>query len=183
MMQIPLDRIEQLKKVVLSNPTIKHKNSGAISIGVPPGADGMPEWKRLLGKELYDYLETIVYPYDKPIMLIRGNLYTKGTYFNLHIDNVLQTKDDFINCLSKEEKHVTSITLDKSDDLEGGLIVKGDIWDTLDAFDMKLNINRTPLEIYDPKIGECISWDWNTIHGVTKIVNGSRLSLVVIKHG
>lgn len=184
MKKLDLQKVELLLKALRNNPQIRFKPyGGAASIGVPKGEMGLPVWKEVLGEDLIKYLEDNTYPYGDPIHTIRGNIYSKGNFFNLHIDNVLQSKEEFFNGESKFSLHVTTITLDKTDDLEGGEVVIGDCWELWDYFGVKANMNRKPLEVINPDIGDCIYWDGDTLHGVTEIKKGSRTSLAVIKNG
>lgn len=182
MKKLDPDKVALLKNAVESNPERRKKPYGsATAIGVPKNGSGMPMWEKIMGSWLMDYLTSVTYPYDKPIILLRGNLYEEGTFFNLHIDNTIQSKDDFLSGIDNNLHHITSITLDKSDDLEGGEIIIGDCWDLWDTFELKPNMNRKPLQIINPDVGECVYWDWNTLHGITEIKKGTRLSLVVVK--
>lgn len=184
MKKLDLDKIELMKKALLENPQTRIKPYGGLTVvGVPKGGSGLDLWKKILGPDLIKYLEDNTYPYGNSIDTIRGNIYKKGDFFNLHIDN-LQSKEDFFSGKKDSNiKHVTSITLYKSEDLIGGEIIIGDTWDIWNTFELDVNMNHIPLKIINPNIGDCVYWDWNTLHGVTQIKQGTRLSLLVLKNG
>lgn len=184
MRRLDPSKVELLLKALHNNPYIRFKpHGGTAAIGVPRGKNVLDTWKEVLGPDLMKYLEDNTYPYGNPIRIIRGNVYSKGNYFNLHIDNTVQSKEEFLNGKSKFPLHVTTITLDKTDDLEGGEVIIGDCWEIWDHFEINVNMNRRPLEVVNPNVGDCTYWDGDTLHGVAEIKKGSRTSLAVIKNG
>jgi len=139
--------------------------------------------------EAWDYLEKNTYPYDVPILDTWMNLYTstdfdlnsaEGEYFGLHQDQM-----DPVLGQRKTLLHVTSILLEKSDDCMGGyLVLGGDSLGMLSAEERKNDTRDilSRLKVIDMKNpGDCVLWNGETLHGVSEVLKGSRITLMIVK--
>lgn len=177
------DQIDKLKKAIHDHPFKRHNMHGTHVIGraqsAPENAACIEAWRELLGQDLWNDLEKITYPLENPIIGMVGNIYEEGTYFGLHIDGVFSEE--------WPEKGVVSYTnlivLERSPDLDGGYLVKTDL-SLLDTYlTSTIQFKQTPLELLDLQEGEMTVWDNTTIHGVTQIKKGHRITLGVGKFG
>jgi hypothetical protein len=85
--------------------------------------------------------------------------YYEDSYTQIHTDKIGK----------EEEDSLTTITLlDKSEDLNGGKIILGDVIDNVVG----------SITIFEQDIGEMISYNHRTYHGVSKVLKGTRRVLV-----
>lgn len=181
---LDLDKLKQIQEIALQFPHQRFNMHGNRVIG--RSADPVVNleyikiWKEMLGPELWDYLEENTYPYDGEIMNICGNYYVEGAYFGLHFDGT----NGYNHERDKDLVAYTNlIVLDKSEDLEGGLLVLADLSALAEYIDPKMKFTETPLEVIDPVVGEIVKWNAKTLHGVTQVKKGHRFSLGVGKMG
>lgn len=140
-------------------------------------------------REIWNYLEKNTYPYDVPIIDTWMNLYkstdadlnsAEGEYFGLHQDQM-----DHILGERKTLLHVTSILLQKSDDCLGGyLVLGGDSLKMLSPEERKTDTRDilARLKVIDMKRpGDCVLWNGETLHGVSEVTQGSRITLMIVK--
>jgi len=144
----------------------------------------LKQWFDLMGSDIKKWLEDNLYPYGKEIFWIRANVYGEGSSLSLHTDflhNV--TFEEFFDGKKNDERGIIthSITLDKSPDLIGGEIVIADLIMLEKCFNKKIQLWNTPLEVFDPAIGDDIAWDSYQLHGVSKIKKGSRINISIDK--
>jgi hypothetical protein len=139
--------------------------------------------------DLYNYIEKNVYPENVPIDNTWCKLYTtetkvgptnQGEFIGLHQDREYEWPPDDSQLI-----HTTSILLHRSEDAIGGYsVLAGDhqlqqpkenrFKDTRDIMSRLVVENLT-----EP--GESITWNGWTMHGVSEMQQGSRLSFVVFK--
>ena len=174
------DQIDALKKAVLDHPSKRYNASGACVIGrgrsAKESGDCILAWKDLLGKDLWDLLERITYPPELPIDGVAANIYEKGASFGLHIDGSY-SGDPENNIIT----YTNIIVLERSDDLEGGLLVKTDLSFLNPYIISNIEFKNTPLEVLDLQEGEMTFWDNTTIHGVSQVKKGYRMTIGIGK--
>lgn len=140
-------------------------------------------------QELYQYVKENTYPEHEAIDNTWFKLYTtetklgptnKGQFIGLHQDREYHTPPDDTMLI-----HTTSILIERSEDALGGYsVLAGDhqlqkpkenrFKDTRDIMSRLVVENLT-----EP--GESITWNGWTMHGVSEMQQGSRLSFVVFK--
>lgn len=146
-------------------------------------------WSEALAYEM-DYLKEHTYPFGADILYHWLKVYDEnqhhiGGFLGLH-----QDYHEFPELESKGEMITTnSILLHQSDDLEGGdLIFAGDAFDDskdpVEVSDRPYNTKHIMhrMEIDRHKdIGDVMWWHGYTVHGVSRIKKGNRVTLMIIK--
>ena len=116
-------------------------------------------------KFLLEYIEKYTYPYDVPISNFWFKRYSPGEFSGLHTD---------INQMNEGTNHkwYTTVTLVESNESGGENIIAGadDIRDELKIFSLK-------------KLGDALTWDNVTTHGIARVIKGRRTVLVTLKPG
>ena len=179
-------------------PIIDHQQDPAHGAYHPSGTHkhfqlGNKEWSTndfwLTHSALYDYIEKNVYPEHTPIFDTWGKLYTvnsqagptnRGEFIGLHQDREYEWPIDDNHLI-----HTTSILLQRSDDAVGGYsVLAGDSQfqgEKATRFkDSRDIMSRLVVENLTVP-GESIVWNGWTMHGVSEMTHGTRMTLVVIK--
>ena len=139
-------------------------------------------------KELYDYVEKNTYPEDLPIHSSWFKLYTdstkqgttSGEFIGLHQDKLYEYPED-----KESLVHTTAILLHRSEDASGGYtVLAGD--DVLDGpvekrFKDTRDIMSRLKVVNLIKTGETCVWNGWTMHGISEMESGTRLSLIIFK--
>lgn len=139
-------------------------------------------------QDIFDYLTKNIHPIDAPIFDSWINIYqpnskmgtTKGEFFGLH-----QDKYDDPDSMGKSIMHTTSILINATDDIKGGhIVLAGDSPDTglpenrwKDTRDIMCRLSV--IEMKEP--GERCIWNGETVHGVSEVEQGCRITLVIVK--
>lgn len=126
-------------------------------------------------KELFDYLSEVTYPKDPDyiVSVTWMKYYGVDHYSGLH--------QEFGEKFGAEDYYINIILVEKSPDLDGGvLIVAGDSQE-FDTFKKSVSIRDRLYSIMFKNPGEGIVWNPQTVHGVTKVNKGHRLILGVAK--
>lgn len=123
--------------------------------------------------ELFKYIESVTYPYDKPISDSWMKWYGPGHFAGMHQDQygAYARYDD-----SGLLWYVTSILIESKNLVGGELVIAGDtsfLNTHVIAERMKV------LNITEPGYGAC--WNQYTQHGVAEILSGERITLMVAK--
>lgn len=144
----------------------------------------LEQWFQLIGPDLKKWIEDNLYPYGKKIWWIRANIYGEGSSLSLHTDHLHRVPfEEFFDGKKNADRGIIthSITLDKSEDLVGGETIVSDLIMLEKIFAKKIQLSNIPLEVFDPDIGDCITWDSYLLHGIAKIKKGSRISISIDK--
>lgn len=145
-------------------------------------------WKEYLDPEIEQYLVDNVYPYSEPLKDIwvkkvsaeHINEDGYGGFIGMHADH------EGFSFGADMLQFINSFLLHKSDDLEGGYIVLAG-----DSYETKLQENRPHnsrdfmsrlVVIPYNNVGEGAWWNSRTIHGVSQVTKGERISFMVTKH-
>jgi len=147
--------------------------------------DLLAKWFDIMGPEMKKWLEDNLQPYGGDIRWIRANIYGTGSSLSLHTDSMTMFKFDDIFSKEKEgdKFYLThAITLDRSDDIEGGYTVLSDLIMLELLYRKETNLSKTPLKVYDTQIGDCVTWDNLLLHGVSEIISGSRVTISIDKN-
>ena len=170
-----------------------HHTKSRVTYGLGPrGNTHIPNtidpnfWKN--HEDIFDYLTKNVYPENVPIFDSWINIYkpnskmgtSKGEFFGLH-----QDKYDDPDDMGKSLMHTTSILLDATEDIKGGhIVIAGDSQDT-GAYEDRWKDTRDIMSrlsvIEMKKPGERCVWNGETLHGVSEVEQGCRITLVIIK--
>lgn len=139
--------------------------------------------------EIYNYLKKNTYPFGEKItktfIKVYGANEEVGEFLPLHSDQQAgQSKHR--NMFTPEERLTitNTIILYRSDDLEGGeVVMAGDSFEPKsharksDTRDLTYRLKILPLR----NIGDAAFWHGLTVHGVTSVTRGERISLIVTK--
>lgn len=178
---ISQDKLDKLKEVSFAFPHQRKNMHGNLVISRASDAktnfERLEIWRDMLGEELWNFIEENTHPKTGRIMNICANWYEEGASFPLHFD--AGNGGDY----DDEVPYTNLWVLDKSDDLEGGLFVKGDLTAIAKFVDPVALKVTCPLEVIDPQIGEMVVFKAETLHGITQIKKGYRMSLVIQKIG
>lgn len=123
--------------------------------------------------ELFKYVESVTYPYDKPILVTWMKWYGPGHFAGMHQDQYgyyAQTDDSGLLW------YITSIVIDSKDLVGGELVIAGD---TSFLNTHVISERMKVLNITEPGYGAC--WNQYTQHGVAEILEGERITLMVAK--
>jgi hypothetical protein len=184
---IPQDKLDKIKEVAHAFPHYRDGAGGqkVISrvIDSKTNFERLDIWREMLGEELWKYIEENTLPKGGKIMNICANWYGTGSSCPLHYDTGNGGEYDE----SGEVAYTNIWVAEKSDDLEGGYFIQGDLAAIAKFVDPQglsvISAIKCPLEALDPDVGESISFRSETLHGITKIQKGSRMSFVIQKVG
>lgn len=132
-----------------------------------------PNWDNDYGwpekhQELYEYIEKNTYPHDVPIAHFWFKRYEAGEWSGLH-------QEKFLPWIEEDNKKwwTTIILVERSNDLVGGeTVIAGD---SIEGIRDKLVVSH--LE----EIGDSMSWNSETFHGLAEVTQGRRTVLVINK--
>ena len=172
-----IELLESIKTQIHLNKNRAMPNTGKIHrelfLGWPgmrmPGMENFWDDKLDLYKKLCD----VTYPYGEEIINSTVKFYEKGDYASLHQDS--------LNYLSHSKKvksaWTNSVLIEQSSDIEGGtIVICGDGWEP--NFEQ---IKSRLITINHRIPGDTAVWDDRAVHGVSKLTNGYRICLIVIK--
>lgn len=148
-----------------------------------------PKWQSDLSNEM-EYLKNYTYPFGAEVYchwlkVYNENQHHLGGFLGLH-----QDYGEFPELKNQGKMMITnSILLHQSDDLEGGeLIFAGDSFDNtkdkIKAPDRPYNTQHIMhrMEIDKQKnVGDVMWWHGYTVHGVSRIKKGNRVTFMIIK--
>lgn len=166
-----LEFIEWMKSVYYNSSDRIRRNKGNIHqqlyLGWENGGWFWHQYPDMLKK-----VEALTYPYGEPVQNSWIKQYNENDFSCLHKDEV-----DFIKI--KDDYSVTwtnSILLEQSENIDGGMVVlAGDGWHKYNE------INSRLITLKHEKPGDTIVWDSEIVHGISKINEGRRMTLIVIK--
>ena len=151
--------------------------------------DSKSNWRYDLAEEM-EYLKQHTYPFGEDIRshwlkVYDDNHHQRGGFLGLH-----QDYHEFPHLEAEGKMIITnSILLHQSDDLEGGdLIFAGDAFDdSKDPVEVKDRPYNTKHVMHRMEIdkhkkpGDVMWWHAYTIHGVSRIKKGNRVTFMIIK--
>ena len=137
---------------------------------------------------LMSYLEKHTYPFKKPVESMWMNYYSADMKNENGFGGFLGLHQDYHNWKDRSGDHmvfVNSVLIDQSDDMVGGeIVLAGDSIETRQAtirreIDTRDIMHR--LKVIRQKPGDVIFWNGLTLHGVSQIEKGDRLTMMVVK--
>jgi hypothetical protein len=132
-------------------------------------------------KFLLDHIEANSYPYDTPIISYWFKRYSPGEFFGLHpdwnevmlklINNYNKTKSGSETVLPHEWYNTVTLIKTDSELIGGENVIAG----TQDEPKKQLKVIKLK------KLGDSLTWDNHTWHGLAEVYKGTRTILVTLK--